>query len=224
VVVQPGRDGVVTGSRRALLIDYGGVLTERIQRAQEQFCVLAGIDPRSLAEVLRAWVECPDPDSPAWALERGELPVPEFERLLAGRLRRWDGAPVPHRGLLRRLFTAPELNDRMLTAVRVLRARGVRTALVSNAWGTEYPFERLGGCFDRIVLSNRIGARKPEPRIYLHSAELLGVEPAECVFVDDRSGNVDGAVAVGMRGVHFVDSATALAQLSECFGEARRGR
>ena len=40
--------------------------------------------------------------------------------------------------------------------------------------------------------------RKPEERIFQHAAGLLGLDPGECVFVDDIEVNVAAAEAVGM--------------------------
>jgi putative hydrolase of the HAD superfamily len=60
--------------------------------------------------------------------------------------------------------------------------------------------------------------RKPEPGIYRLAAERLGVEPAECVFVDDLGTNIKGAVAVGMVGVRFVSAEQAIDELEALFG------
>ena len=45
-------------------------------------------------------------------------------------------------------------------------------------------------CFDIVVESSKVGVRKPEPRFYEMACELLGVEPAECVFLDDLGINL----------------------------------
>ena len=45
--------------------------------------------------------------------------------------------------------------------------------------------------------------RKPEPRIYEIAAERLGLKPEECVFVDDRPGNLEPAAELGMRTVLY---------------------
>jgi putative hydrolase of the HAD superfamily len=43
--------------------------------------------------------------------------------------------------------------------------------------------------------------RKPEPRIFLHAAELLGLAPQECVFIDDIQANITAAEQIGFTGV-----------------------
>jgi putative hydrolase of the HAD superfamily len=56
---------------------------------------------------------------------------------------------------------------------------------------------------DEIIISAEEGIAKPDPRIFRIAAERLGVRPQEAVFVDDRPENVQGARAVGMRGIQF---------------------
>jgi putative hydrolase of the HAD superfamily len=57
--------------------------------------------------------------------------------------------------------------------------------------------------FDDIVCSAEVGMAKPEPAIYALAAERLGLEPRECVFVDDLDANVVAARQVGMQAVLF---------------------
>lgn len=136
--------------------------------------------------------------SPVHRLERGELSGPEFERLLADELAAL-GSAVPADGLLRRMLAGlEELDPRMLDLLRRAKAAGLRTALLSNSWGNTYPEHVWEGLFDAVVISGRVGMRKPEERIYRHAAELIGLHPSACVMVDDLPHNVAGAVAVGM--------------------------
>jgi len=104
----------------------------------------------------------------------------------------------------------------MLAAVGIARKHGLRTALLSNA-------DRLGDddvadLFDIVVLSGQVGFGKPDVRIYLLTAERLGLTPEQCVFVDDMVSNVRGAARAGMVGVHHRDVATTLAELNALFG------
>ncbi|HYY09403.1 MAG TPA: HAD-IA family hydrolase, partial [Kineosporiaceae bacterium] len=94
--------------------------------------------------------------------------------------------PVAAPGLLGRMLAGlAELDAGMLGIVRRAHAAGVRTALLSNSWGDHYPDELFDGLFDAVVISGRVGMRKPDAEIFRHTAELLGLEPAECVMVDD---------------------------------------
>ncbi|CAN7128896.1 unnamed protein product [Brassica rapa subsp. narinosa] len=59
------------------------------------------------------------------------------------------------------------------------------------------------------------GKRKPDPEFYLEVVEHLGVEPCECVFIDDRPSNVKCAVEIGMRGLCFENADSLLKDLSQ---------
>jgi epoxide hydrolase-like predicted phosphatase len=155
--------------------------------------------------------------SPAHRLERGELDAGEFEEALAQELAQ-RGSPVDAEGLLRRLLAGLEqLDPQMLALVRRAHDAGIRTALLSNSWGDHYPEELWDGLFDAVVISGRVGMRKPDARIFAHTAELLGLPPSACVMVDDLPHNVSGAVAAGMVGVRHTDYATTLAELEALF-------
>jgi putative hydrolase of the HAD superfamily len=86
--------------------------------------------------------------------------------------------------------------------LETLRARGVLTGLItvcSEDVETLWPDSAFAGLFDAEVFSSRIGISKPDPRIYLHCCELLGVEPGEAVFVGDGANDeLAGARRVGM--------------------------
>ena len=94
------------------------------------------------------------------------------------------------------------LYEDSLPVVRELRARGVKTALVSNCSNNTRPLvDRLGleADFDALILSFEVGARKPQPEIYLITLGRLGVnDPSKALFVDDQPEYCDGAAAVGM--------------------------
>ncbi|XP_018442361.1 flavin mononucleotide hydrolase 1, chloroplatic [Raphanus sativus] len=58
------------------------------------------------------------------------------------------------------------------------------------------------------------GKRKPDPEFYLEVVQHLGVEPCDCVFIDDRPSNVKCAVEIGMRGLVFENADSLLKDLS----------
>jgi epoxide hydrolase-like predicted phosphatase len=160
------------------------------------------------------------PGNPVHALERGECTVADFERLLAARLVTTSGGTVIADGLLTRMLSASRPDPLMYQMIRDLRAKGVRTALLSNSWGSGgYPRQDFPALFDAVVISGEVGMRKPEPRIFLHTAELLDIEPAECVFIDDLEGNVRAAVGCGMTGVHHKDPSDTVMRLTELFAD-----
>jgi epoxide hydrolase-like predicted phosphatase len=199
---------VTRGSLRALVVDWGGVLTVPLDGAMAAWAESDGVDYAHFADVLRSWRTLAEGESgqgpaagPVHALERGEMAVAEFERLLAGELEA-RGSVVTASGLLGRMLAGLEQPEPAMHAlVRRARAAGVRTALLSNSWGNEYDRRGWEDMFDAVVISGEVGMRKPEERIYRHAAELLDLPTSACVMVDDLPWNVEGARAAGMAAV-----------------------
>jgi epoxide hydrolase-like predicted phosphatase len=194
---------------RALLVDYGGVLTTSMSASFAEFCLATGVNPERLKLVLApAYRGDPgkdpgggDLDDLVAAVETGRMPVEEFNRQLATVLSEGLEQPVDALDLATRLFGGAAPDDRMIEAVRAARTQGIKTALVSNTWGLRDPSPWSDEFFDAVVLSGREGLRKPDPEIFQVAADRVGVHPTRCVFVDDIAANVDGARAIGMTGI-----------------------
>ena len=60
--------------------------------------------------------------------------------------------------------------------------------------------------FDEIVTSYESGLAKPDKAIFEFTLKKMGLEPSECVFVDDMEKNIKAAEGVGMKGVLFQDT------------------
>lgn len=70
--------------------------------------------------------------------------------------------------------------------------------------------------FDEVISAEEIdGASKPDPGVYEYAAEQLGVEPDECIAVEDSENGVESAKAAGMRVVGFRNQSDAALDLSE---------
>ncbi|AHI01241.1 HAD-IA family hydrolase [Kutzneria viridogrisea] len=106
----------------------------------------------------------------------------------------------------------------LVDAVLAARAAGIRTALLSNADGPGAPVPWLDELFDVVVFSGEVGIAKPDVAVYQLTVRRLGLPPEQCVFVDDLLGNVRGAVAAGLVGVHHTAVATTLAELRVLLG------
>ena len=57
--------------------------------------------------------------------------------------------------------------------------------------------------FDATVISTQIGAIKPDPKMYEAILQKMNADPADCLFVDDRAVNLEGAIAAGMKAVQM---------------------
>jgi HAD superfamily hydrolase (TIGR01509 family) len=81
-----------------------------------------------------------------------------------------------------------------------VRAAGVRTALVTMSIGTMVRFVAESiefDAFDYVVAGDEVAHSKPHPAAYLRAVELLGVEAADCVAIEDSPPGVASAVAAG---------------------------
>jgi HAD superfamily hydrolase (TIGR01509 family) len=125
---------------------------------------------------------------------------------------------------LRADYWSQETIDHELTRyLQSLRPR-YRVGLLSNAWNDtraaliqKYHLDKV---MDTIVISAEEGMAKPDLRIYRLAAERLEVAPRECIFVDDRAGNVTGAEAAGMKGVVFAATPQAIAAIQYHLGHS----
>jgi putative hydrolase of the HAD superfamily len=193
---------------KALVFDFGGVLTNPVWESFAHFCREEGIDPGAIKQLFR---DDPGALADLRKLETGELSEEEFERGFAGRLRLADSD-----GLIERLFVGMTPLEEMIDVVRTARTAGLKTALLSNSWSvSHYDRDLLGELFDVAVISGEVGMHKPQPEIYRLTIERLGLQAAECAFIDDLRENCEGAEAVGMTAIRHRDAPETIARLEE---------
>lgn len=204
---------------RGVITDWGGVLTEPLAEATRKWLALERIDAATYRDTMRSWFTAAyaggTTENLIHRLEDGSLEPAEFERLLAAELRLTDGSPVVPDGLLDRMFAEFAPVDSMYEVIQACRTGGFRTALLSNSWGNTYPRDRWTDLFDAIVISGEVRMRKPSPEIFHHALEALGLEAAQCVFIDDIEANIEAAERVGMVGLHHTDPGKTRAALSD---------
>ncbi|GAA4062653.1 HAD family hydrolase [Nonomuraea soli] len=202
---------------KGVLIDWGGVLTGSMGESIMHWIETDRIDHDHYREVMRDLVaeaySRDTADNLIHALERGEIPPADFEERLAVQLRTLDGVPPVAAGLMSRMFAGFARDEAMYGMLREVRKHGVKTCLLSNSWGNSYPREGWDELFDAIVISGEVGMRKPEPRIFHHALDLIGLRPDECAFIDDIEANIAAAEALGINGILHKDAATTIAEL-----------
>ena len=190
------------------------MLTTSIWPAFASFCEQEGLEADAVRDLFRG-------DAEALrllrGLETGELEEAEFEPRF-GALLGLDDTD----GLITRLFAGLSPDEEMIAAVRAARAGGVKTGLISNSWGLGIYDRAPTDLFDATVISGEVGLHKPQPEIYRLAAERLGVEPADCVFVDDLRENCEGAEAVGMTALLHRDTAETVIRLGELLAYERQ--
>jgi putative hydrolase of the HAD superfamily len=203
---------------RAVISDFGGVLTNRLIEAFAAFQDETGISMEQLGRGMQRVAER-DGEYPLFRLERGEISEADFLDNLSWGLE----AELGHRPTLHRFreiyFEALHPNQPMLDLMRELRDRGLRTAILTNnvreweeLWRSKLPLDEI---FEVIVDSGWVGIRKPQPEIYLLTLDRLGdgLQPTECLFVDDNEQNVEAARELGMTAVQFHSNEQAIPEV-----------
>ncbi len=103
------------------------------------------------------------------------------------------------------IYVRPEMID----YIKILKNK-YQIALLSNFDNGLEKFLQeifnIYNLFDVVISSYNVKIRKPDPRIYEYTLEKLDVRPEEAVFIDDLEKNVEGAEAVGIKGIIFKDS------------------
>ena len=87
----------------------------------------------------------------------------------------------------------------MRETLRTLRKAGLKLVIGSSSRNTPFILERIGldGFFDAVADGNGITHSKPHPEVFLKAADMLGLEPAVCLVVEDAHAGVEAAVRGG---------------------------
>ena len=105
-------------------------------------------------------------------------------------------------------YLRPHIHHNMaLLAYIVELKKTFKIGLLSNIGqdAFEHLFKEPELYFDEIVLSYRTGFIKPQPEIYYHMADKLGLMPQDCFFIDDIQENVVGAQNIGMGAIQYIN-------------------
>lgn len=206
-----------------VIFDFGGVITaspfEAFNRLEEE---------RGLPRDFVRRVNSADPDGNAWAkFERAEIDAAAFDTLFADEARAL-GHELEGEAVL--AVIAGAVRPAMVAALDTLKDRGFTIACITN----NVPGGKMGvlgagmtrseeaaievadimARFAHVIESSKAGVRKPDPRIYLMMCEALGVEPGECIYLDDLGINCKPAAQLGMHAIKVTSGEQALADLS----------
>jgi len=194
---------------QAVLWDFGGVILTSPFEAFSRYEHEHGLP----IDFIRS-INAADPHSNAWALlERNDIGPEEFDALFASESEA-HGHRIPGADVLELL--AGDIRPEMVTALDRVIEGGYSTAcLTNNVRGGDPPAEvsAVMARFDHVVESSKVGVRKPEPRFYEIACELVGAEPAECVFLDDLGINLKPAAAMGMTTIKVMGADQAIQDL-----------
>ncbi len=187
----------------AILFDAGGTLVLQ--------------DPVALSRLLG------HPVDSETAFEAHYRAMDAFARLrMAGEDRNWAWWQAHYFGGIG--LAEPELGSRLtnngyglwtsaiegtIDAVRELKEMGLRLAVVSNSDGSvRESLSRAGfdGLFEFVLDSHEVGLSKPDPAIFVHALERLGVDPSGAWYVGDSIyHDVGGAIGAGLAASVLID-------------------
>lgn len=199
----------VPNSEKALILDFGGVITRTLFETHDETERALGLTTGTLT-----WRGPFDVSTdPLWvAMQAREITERDYwmtRTREVGKLVGEDWADMKTfvqraRGAEPDLVLRPEARDAIMKA----KAEGIRLAILSNELDLFYGVEfrkrfPLIGLFDVIVDATYTKILKPDPRAYEQVLAELGLERKNCVFVDDQKKNIEGAEAVDLPHVHF---------------------
>ena len=211
---------------QAVLWDFGGVILTSPFEAFRTYEREAGL-PEDFIRLLNAR----NPDANAWAkMERSEVGLAEFVALFEA-----EAAAHGHTLDGWRVLKAisGDIRPQMVEALRRCKASFRVACITNNMKHGEGPgmarspekaaaVAEVMTLFEHVVESSKLGFRKPDPRIYQHACELIGVPPERCVYLDDLGINLKPARAMGMKTIKVENAGQALGELEQIIGMTLR--
>jgi len=225
---EQGKDGRTVknishaNSPKAVLWDFGGVILSSPFEAFRIYEREAGL-PQDFIRGLNAR----NPETNAWAkMERSEVSIEEFVRLFEAEARD-AGRELDGWRVLGAI--SGDIRPQMVEALRRCKAAFRVACITNNMKSGEGPamtrsperakaVAEVMALFEHVIESSKLGMRKPDPRIYRHACDLLGVAPEDCVYLDDLGINLKPARALGMRTIKVGDPDLAIAELEAMVG------
>lgn len=207
----------------AVIWDFGGVFTTSPFEAFNRYEAARGL-PHDFIRTVNAT----NPHDNAWALfERAEITAAEFDAMFRKEALAL-GHDVPGADVLPLL--SGDVRPAVVQALKDCKARGLKVGCITNnvktgsgvgmAGTTEKAAQvaEIMAQFDQVIESSKAGVRKPDPRIYQMMLDALGVEAANCVYLDDLGINCKPAAALGMKAIKVNGEAQLLADLAGALG------
>lgn len=115
---------------------------------------------------------------------------------------------LPPEQIQEKYYNTEAYNEQLIDWFRELKKTGnYKIGIISNVgrnWLNKL-LEKIdqNDLFDEIMLSSDMGISKPDIEVYQIMASRLGLPEEECVMVDDKLENIEGANLAGMRGIVF---------------------
>lgn len=182
---------------KTIVFDHGGVISNSIADEFLNFVSeKLGIEQKMLRDLM---------DKYEGDLQSGLFNHVEFWKKIIKEM----GLELPD-SKLKDLWLTPyikfsKINPQMISLVNKLK-ENYRVGLISNTQEPHVSYNRKRGSykyFDPVVLSNEVGFRKPDKKIFELYLEKVDLKPDEMVFIDDAEHNLTEAKEMGIHTILF---------------------
>ncbi len=138
--------------------------------------------------------------------EKGEISTDEFLRQLNSMLNlRLDLTEFTH------LWNATFEEDREMSDLMEKLGKTIPLYLLSNTNENHYDYLQnrfnVARHFRELILSYKVGYAKPESKIYGEIFKRSGLQPSDCLLIDDLKVNIEAANNLGMKTILYTDTA-----------------
>lgn len=207
---------------KIIWFDFGGVLSPSIPELFDSYYEKTGIPAQLLQKAMKSVADEMNMDVLA-PIEIAAITEQEWGTKLRKHLQTiapeidLSKARLEHFG--EQWFDGIKPNPHMIALFHQVRSSGLKAGILTNnvvEW--ESHWKRVVGITDQadiIIDSCKIGFRKPQSEIFVIAAREAGVRPEECLLIDDVEDNCSAANQMGWKSVHFRESASVVAQVSD---------
>ena len=183
---------------KAVIFDYYGVMCPRIvplltEGTARQFV----ISHKKSLEVI---------DYLLCLMDENKLTFYKYWRTLKSELKNKEAKLSDHQRIWEESLSKLDLWPQMTNLVKKIKKSGYTVPLLSNVLRKTAIYNKRKGRYDLfkpVLLSYKMGIRKPSPTIFKHALKKLRLKAEECVFIDDRTSYLEGAKSLGIKTIHF---------------------
>ena len=198
---------------KAIIWDFGGVITSSPFEAFNKF-ELSNNLPK---DIIRS-INSENSDNNAWAkFERNDIDLNEFDELFSIEASN-KGYEISGKSVVKLL--SGDIRKSMVDFLLLLKKNFKLGCITNNIQNDKNDrinhlndASKVMEIFDHIIESSKVGLRKPDPKIYYMSCDALGVNPKECIYLDDLGINLKPAKKIGMTTIKVIDPDDAIREV-----------
>ncbi len=192
-----------------LIFDLGNVLLFfDYEKMLSQIAACCNLDPILVKKIIFD-------ETLSHSYERGEITSRDLYNLLQSHC---DQA-IDYKKMMHAGSAIFEPNRLLISKLPLFKEQGMRLVLLSNTCDMHIDYVLVNysflNHFDELILSYKVGARKPEAKIYNIALNAAQCPKEACLFIDDVKENIEGARSVGIPGHHFIDTKQFLEHLGK---------